>query len=237
MKLKTYNSCGLCFLEVKNDLNFKAVFCNLGASIFSIVFDDKFMTRNAKKISDFKCPNLYHGKTIGRTSNRINGHKIVVDNLEYDLSVNEGENVLHGGKEGLSTKIFSSTINYFADRIEIDYRYLSKHLDSGYPGNVDILVRYVVYANENTLEVRYFASSDMDTPLSLTNHSYFTLGDNDLSSLQLQISSSRFLYVSPENLIAKYVAKITPCPPEPVNLNSSLILFFIYFSITLSIIF
>ena len=208
MKIHTFYKDGLQLIEVKNDLNLKVIFCDLGASVFNVYFHDELMTRNVKNIKDFKNPNCYYGKTIGRTSNRLKGHQYRINNVIYQLENNEGSNVLHGGNSGLSNQRFTSVVNVGNEYVDIVYSYFSKHLESGYPGNVNFKVTYRVYNHEEKFDVYYFAVSDMNTLLSLTNHSYFCLGDKDLSNIELMINGKRYLNVDKSNLLAKDIREV-----------------------------
>lgn len=208
MKLVTYVKEGLNFIEVTNDLDLKVVLCDLGASVFNIYFHDELMTRNVEYVKDYKNPACYYGKTIGRTSNRLKGYRFDIHEVIYNLEPNEGSNVLHGGRNGLSNKIFKTQVDTFNDYVEVKFTYFSKHLEAGYPGNVNILVKYIVYKDINKLDVIYTALSDMDTLFSLTNHSYFTLGDADISNLELFINSHKYLNVDKSNLLAKDIRSV-----------------------------
>lgn len=201
MQANLYSKQGLNYIEVINDLDLKVVFCDLGASIFNIYFHDECMTRNVRNIKDYKNPKCYYGKTIGRTSNRLKGYRFEIHDEIYDLECNEGYNVLHGGKSGLSNQTFKSQVDTYDEYIQITYSYFSKHLESGYPGNVDIKVIYKIYKGKNVLEVTYEGISDMDTLFSMTNHSYFTLGDMDISNLDLFIRGHKYLDVNKDNLL------------------------------------
>ena len=209
MNVNVYQKEGLNFVEISNELSLKVVFCDLGASIFNIYFDGELMTRNVRNIKDFKNPKCYYGKTIGRTSNRIKGNKVEINGETYLLENNEGLNVLHGGKSGLSNHRFSFHIDYWLDRTEVVFFYLSKDLEGGYPGNANIEVTYTLYKNLNQLDIKYNASSDKDTLLSLTNHSYFSLGDKDIFHLELKINSEQYLEVNRDDLL--------PVEVKPLN--------------------
>lgn len=209
MLINTFSKEGLNFIQIENDLNLKVVFCDLGASIFSIHYDDDLMTRNVKDIKDFKLPECYYGKTVGRTSGRLKGYRFDIHDQVYNLKPNENINVLHGGLNGLSNKIFKAVVNKYEDYIEVVFTYHSPHLEAGYPGNIDIQVRYLMWSHINRVDIRYDAKSDMDTLFRLTNHSYFSLGDEDISNLELQIKSHRYLRLNNEDLL--------PIKPEIIN--------------------
>ena len=208
MKISYYSKSNLNFIEVENDLDLKVVFCDLGASIFKIYFHNECMTRNVRRIEDFKEPSCYYGKTIGRTSNRLKGHLFDIHDVIYNLENNEGWNTLHGGKSGFSNQLFKPAVDTFEDYVRVTFSYFSKHLEGGYPGNVNIIVTYFVYKDRNYLDVDYQAMSDMDTLFSLTNHSYFCLGDNDISNLQLFIRGHKYLNVDKANLLPKDIRDV-----------------------------
>ena len=195
MKINSYTKNNLTFTEISNDLGLKVEFCSLGASIFKIHLDNYLLTRNVKDVEDFKKKEIYFGKTIGRVSGRIPGNKLCVNDEAFSIENNEEENTLHGGLNGLSNKNFIPDIRSFNDHIELYYHYLSQHLDSGFPGNLKVSVKYTVFLKKNELDVEYEASSDRPTAVSLTNHSYFTLANSNIRSLFLYINSNEYLHM------------------------------------------
>lgn len=210
MNIRSYSKENILFTEVTNDKNLKVVFANLGASIFKINYDGYVLTRNVKYVNDFYNPTVYYGKTIGRVSNRMKGHAFILNGYRYELEPNEGNNILHGGKYGLSYALFDVNVVKDNEKIEIIYSHIVKHLEDGYPGNLNVEVKYIVYVNSNEIDIEYNAVSDMDTVLSLCNHSYFTLGCKSIKGLTLWIDSNNYLKTDPETLLAterKFVSK------------------------------
>ena len=183
---------------VTNDLGLAVIFSSLGAAIYQIVDNGVYLTRNALNDEDFAKPICYYGKTIGRSANRIKGNKLVIEGKEYQLDANENGNVLHGGLNGLSNQIFDYEIKEDKDYKIVEFTYLSKHLESGYPGNLKVKVIYSLYKNKNELKIRYECTTDETTLCSLTNHSYFTLGNNHIKDLSLKLDSDYYLDVDKE---------------------------------------
>ena len=208
MKINSFTKNDITFTEISNDLGLRVEFCSLGASIFKIYLDKYLLTRNVKDIEDFKRKDIYHGKTIGRVSGRIPGNKLCVKDKAFSLENNEGENTLHGGLSGLSNKNFIPDIHSFNDHIELSYYCFSPYLESGFPGNLKVTVKYIVFLKKNELDVEYEATSDTPTVVSLTNHSYFTLANSNIRSLFLYVNSNEYLKMD-DNLIPQ--AKET-CP-------------------------
>ncbi len=118
-------------------------------------------------------PGPYYGCIAGRYANRIKNGKFQVDNIDYQLAINNGPNALHGGIVGFDKKIWNATI------IEggIMFSYVSVDGEEGYPGNLTISVTYIL-TNENSIVISYNATTDKATPINLTNHTYFNLSGN-----------------------------------------------------------
>lgn len=132
----------------------------------------------------------YFGTIIGRTSNRIKDG--VIDNLNgrsYHLTKDEGPHSLHGGKEGWNTKIFDGPKTVHRDGKEgLEFKYLSKDGEDGYPGTVEVRVWYTASEEmgddgvERTVlgmeyEVEFVGDECEETVVSVTNHTYFNLGN------------------------------------------------------------
>ena len=123
----------------------------------------------------------YFGALIGRYANRIGHARFVLDGVTYQLPVNDGENSLHGGPDGFDKHVW-------ADREVpggVELTYSSKAGEAGYPGNLKAVVTYKL-TDDNRLQIRYTATTDKDTVVNLTNHTYWNLkadGSNALEHL------------------------------------------------------
>lgn len=177
------------FIKVTNNTGFSVTFCNLGAAIFMMEYCGEVMTRNVKNYIDFMHPKCFYGKTIGRVANRIKGNKITVNGKEYRIETNENGNCLHGGLKGTMKHYYTYRTVVNDGNLRLIFETSSKHLEGGFPGNMKIKVTYVIYENSAALDVFYEAITDRDTPVNFTNHSYFTLGDKNLSTLKLWLNS------------------------------------------------
>lgn len=115
----------------------------------------------------------YFGGTIGRYCSQIKDAKFSLNGKEYQLSANCGDNNLHGGTVGFDKKIWNAEI-IEGNQPSIRMTLISKDLEEGYPGNVQVSVQFTLTAN-NELKIKYSATPDQDTPIALTNHTYFNL--------------------------------------------------------------
>jgi len=135
----------------------------------------------------------YFGATIGRYGNRIAHAEFQLDGKTYSLPKNDGDNSLHGGTRGFDKVVWSA--HPIQDGVELSY--LSKDGDQGYPGNLTATVRFTLVGN--ALQIEYSATTDRDTVVNLTNHSYFNLageGSGDILKHSLKINASRFTPVN-----------------------------------------
>ena len=198
--IKEYTENNLKFIVVSNNV-LTITFCDLGASIYSIKFKDKEMLLTPKDIEDYSLNNMYHGKTIGRTANRIRENVIKIDGKSYELEENEFGNTLHGGVNGLSTKIFKYKIKESKNAIKVVFNRTSKDGESGFPGKLKTTITYSVHKTKPELKIDFKAKTDKPTLCDLTNHSYFNLGEESVKPLSLKILSSKYLITTTDELL------------------------------------
>jgi aldose 1-epimerase len=140
----------------------------------------------------------YFGAIVGRFANRIDNGKFLINEEEYKLAINNNGTSLHGGIKGFD-KVNWNVVNYdYLNKKSIKLNYLSKHMEEGYPGNLDIYVTYTLLEN-NELKVEYQAETDKTTVLNLTQHSYFNLSgesSGDILDHELLINADSFLPVN-----------------------------------------
>lgn len=181
---------------------------NLGACIKKIELKDKNnIPRNIvlgyDNLEEYIENPAYLGAIIGRTAGRIKNGILNIDGKEYNLSINNSTNILHGGKNSISHRFWN--IEKLNNKIICTIK--SPNLENGYPGNIDIKIEYIL--SENELEIKYYADTDRETYLNLTNHSYFNLSGDYTNTIYediLLINSDYFLGINensiPTNLIS-----------------------------------
>jgi aldose 1-epimerase len=120
--------------------------------------------------------NQYFGNVTGRVCNRIGKGKFTLNGTEYSLALNDDPNHLHGGSERSLDKVVWDARPLANEKGSgVAFKYLSPDGEEGYPGNLDITVRYFVAKDQNRLTITYSATTDKPTPVNLTNHAYFNL--------------------------------------------------------------
>jgi aldose 1-epimerase len=140
-------------------------------------------------LEGYLTPPPYFGAIIGRYGNRIGGGRFSVGGKEYVLAKNNGPNHLHGGLRGFDKRVWSAK-QLSPQSIELSY--LSKDGEEGYPGNLSATVTYTL-TDAHELRIEYSATTDKETVVNLTNHSYFNLaGDSDILGHEVVINADRF---------------------------------------------
>ena len=139
----------------------------------------------------------FFGALIGRYGNRIAKGKFTLENKEYSLATNNGENHLHGGVVGFDSVAWKAEPIEGTENSTLKLTYLSKDGEEGYPGNLKVTVVYTL-TNDNALEISYKATTDKVTVVNLTQHAYFNLtGDftKDILNHNVVINADTFLPV------------------------------------------
>jgi aldose 1-epimerase len=136
----------------------------------------------------------YFGALIGRYANRLAHGTFTLDGNDYHIPKNEdGVNTLHGGNSGFNKRVWDAKeIHSGAPALELHY--LSPDGEEGFPGNLNVTVKYSL-DNKNNLRVDYTATTDKDTVLNLTNHSYWNLagaGHGTILDHKLTLNADRF---------------------------------------------
>lgn len=160
----------------------KIEFLSLGATIKRILTEDRngnlenIVLTYSKDEDYIKNPSSF-GAVIGRVAGRIGGASFKINNTKYELCKNNNHNCLHGGNIGFSKKNWDYELSESESELSVKFKYLSKDGEEGFPGNLQVFVKYTLNDKEE-LKVEYRALTDKDTLINLTNHSYFNLSGN-----------------------------------------------------------
>lgn len=188
--------------RIVNSKGASVVLSSLGAGILEINVPNKMgkienvalgYARPTDYIDDGPCM----GKIPGRYANRIAAGRLSIDGNEYSLAVNNGPNHLHGGPTGFQNRIWDSCITPDGVR----FTYISADGEEGYPGKLTVTADYR-WTDRCKLVLELKATTDRDTIVNLTNHTYFNLRGADSGNAldhKLRINASRYL-VTDEDL-------------------------------------
>ena len=134
----------------------------------------------------------YFGCIIGRFGNRIANGKFKIDGKTYQMAINNGPNHLHGGLIGYDKRLFDFEIVEDDIQPALKLTYLSPDGEENYPGNLKVTCIYSL-TNKNELVIEYFAETDKNTVVNLTNHSYFNLnaGKDNILKHELMLTATK----------------------------------------------
>ena len=157
------------------------------------VFDD--IVLGYDNATDYERDLWYLGTVVGRYAGRISRGRFRIDDVEYELPINNGPHHLHGGPGGFHTLDWQPTWQaHDAVTLVLD----NPHLAEGYPGNLRVEVTYRL-TDANALAVEYRATTDRPTVINLTQHSYFNLaGRGDILDHELTIHADAYLPIDAE---------------------------------------
>jgi aldose 1-epimerase len=182
---------------LKNKNNMQAAFTNYGGRLVSLLVPDS-AGNQVDVVVGFdgidgysQSTEPYFGATIGRYGNRIAKGKFTLDGKEYTLATNNGQNSLHGGKKGYQYVVWDAKQ---PNDHTLELSYLSKDMEEGYPGNLNVKVTYTL-TDDNELKMDYEATTDKRTVVNLTNHAFFNLngeGSGTVLKHTLQIYADQF---------------------------------------------
>lgn len=167
----------------------------------------------------FDCP--YFGAIIGRHANRIEDACFELNGVEYKLAKNDGRNHLHGGNTGFDKVLWDAGIIEKDGKEALILTYCSKDGEENYPGNINVQVVYYL-TEDNSLGIEYYAVSDKDTVLNLTNHSYFNLSGHssgDVKWHKLMINADSFTVVDNECIPTGEIRPVKGTPMDFTELT------------------
>ena len=186
------------------------------------------------------------GASVGRFANRIAGAEFELNGRTYELTANEGPNCLHGGRDFFRDRLWAVKIDFTSVRSgDIMAAYASESIadkdpsqgmrgmndnsitfcldspdgDQGFPGNMHIEVTYSLPGN-GRLRIDYKASSDADTPVSFTNHSYFNLNGHDSGTVTGHWARINAEYYTPVNNVLIPSGEPAPVAGTPFDFRN-----------------
>ena len=192
---------------LSNENGMEVSIINYGGIITSLKAKDRHekyqdIVLGFNSLAPYEDENPYFGALIGRYGNRIAKGAFRLDDKTYNLDINNAPNHLHGGLKGFHKVVWNPKEIINDTNVSLELTYLSKHMEEGYPGNLDVKVTYTLN-NKDELHVLYEAETDKKTIINLTQHSYFNLsGDfsEDILNHEIKINADAFLPVD-ETLI------------------------------------
>ena len=155
------------------------------------------------------------GASIGRYANRINQGKFVIDGDTIQLPQNNFGHCLHGGGEmgdlGWQYRVYGAEqVNDSTLKLTM----VSPDGDNQFPGTLTATVTYTLLG-DNSLDIKYTATTDKPTIVNLTNHSYFNLsGDptHPVTDNELRVIASGYTPVDSTYMTTGEIASVEGTP-------------------------
>ncbi len=222
---KTKDGVAVNIHTLRNQSGMEVSVIDFGATIVSVRVPDQKgqcgdVVLGFDKLSDYETKSPYFGTLVGRYGNRIAKGKFALNGTTYTLATNNGPNALHGGLKGFDKVVWHAQVAKTEAGPAIAFTHVSPDGDQGYPGTLTMKVVYTL-TDKNEIVLDYSATTDKDTVVNLTNHSYFNLegqGTCDILGHELTINGGNFTPVD-ETLIP--TGELRPVKGTPFDFTSS----------------
>ena len=209
----------VCLFTLANNAGMKVRFINYGAIIVGIDVPDRQgrvgdVVLGHNSLEGYLNRSRYFGALVGRYANRIAGGRFSLNGIDYQLATNNGANHLRGSVKGFDKVVWAAKETN--DGFQL--KYFSQDGEENYPGNLEVFVTYTLN-DASELRIEYVATTDRDTIVNLTNHSYFNLaGDGTVLDHKLQINADAF---TPMDIRLIPTGEIRPVSETPMDFTSS----------------
>jgi aldose 1-epimerase len=202
-----------------NDHRLRVRFLNLGGVITEIDVPDRAgrlddVVLGLNNLREYETLPGHFGAITGRYANRIGGAQFTLNGQTYHLIANNGPNTLHGGPDALDRQVWTVTPLTVPNGVAATLSYVSPDGDQNFPGTLTTHVTYTL-TNDDVLQIAYVASTDKDTVVNFTNHSYFNLAGNGSGSVAdqlLLVNADRYTPVAPDLIPTGEIAPVERTP-------------------------
>ncbi|WP_034271459.1 aldose epimerase family protein [Actinospica robiniae] len=140
----------------------------------------------------------FFGCVVGRFANRIAGGEYELDGVRVKLPINDGPrpNTLHGGRPGFGARMWQAQAEDVDGGAALTLSRTSPDGEEGFPGALNVSVRYILANGSLTLEYR--AETGAPTVINLTNHAHFNMageGSGSVLEQDLTIAADEYIPV------------------------------------------
>lgn len=204
---------------ITNDHGLRVRFLSYGGIITEIDAPDRTgrladIVLGLKTLHEYETLPGHFGAITGRYANRIGGAQFTLNGHTYHLIANNGVNTLHGGPNALDHKVWTVAATPAPNGVAATLSYVSPDGDENFPGALTTHVTYTL-TNDNALRIDYRATSDKDTVINFTNHSYFNLAGNGSGSAadqMLLVNADRYTPTGPDQIPTGEIAPVAGTP-------------------------
>jgi aldose 1-epimerase len=218
-----------------NDHGVRVRFLSYGGVITEIDVPDRTgrlddIVLGLRTLHEYETLSAHYGAITGRFANRIAGAQFTLDGVAYHLIANNGVNTLHGGPNALDKQVWDVVPTQVQNGVAATLSYVSKDGEQNFPGTLTTRVTYTL-SDDNALRIDYAASTDKDTVINFTNHSYFNLtgnGSGSVADQMLLVNADRYTPAGPDQIPTGEIVPVDGTPldfrqmmPIGARLNSA----------------
>ena len=218
-----------------NDPGLRVRFLSYGGVITEIHVPDRTgrldnIALGLRTLGDYETLPGHFGAITGRYGNRIGGAQFTLNGQTYHLIANNGRNTLHGGPNALDHRVWTVSPLTVPEGVAATLSYVSPEGDQNFPGALTTQVTYTL-TKDDVLQIAYVVSTDKDTVINFTNHSYFNLAGNGSGSVAdqlLLVSADSYTPTGPDQIPTGEIAPVEGTPldfrqmmPIGARLNSA----------------
>jgi aldose 1-epimerase len=223
---KTTSGEQIDLYSLSNKEGMEVSITNFGATIVTLRVPDRAgkpadVVLGFDTLEGYENGKSYFGATVGRYANRIGGATFSMDGRTYTLPKNNGNNTLHGGIVGFNKKVWKAREISVKGGESLELSYLSADGEEGFPGNLSVKIVFTLPADRNELKIEYSATTDKDTVLNLSNHSYFNLageGNGDILDHVLTLHAKQ---VTPVDKTLIPTGELSDVAGTPMDFNAA----------------
>lgn len=199
---KTTDGKEVYVYELTNKNNMKACILDYGANLQALYVPDENgkvddIVLGYDDVASYEKNGSFFGAVIAPSANRIGDASFSIDGVDYKIDVNDGKNNLHSHYElGAHKRIWQAKEGENSVELSLSI----EDMDMGFPGNKEFTLTYTL-TDDNELILHYYCSSDKNTIINPTNHSYFNLygaaSGKDILDCVLTLNCSTYTPVVP----------------------------------------
>lgn len=180
-------------ITLTNDSGVQLRLMTTGAALLSLtvpVGNEQREVLLGCKPEDYSRQQVYLNAMVGRFANRIANSVMHYQGETYHLVASQGDNCLHGGKDGFDRREWS-VVSQQQDKVTLSLH--SADGDQGFPGECDVTLTYALENTDLLIDIQ--ATVSKACPVNLTCHGYFNLDGkrSDVRDHQLMVNASRYL--------------------------------------------
>lgn len=178
------------------------------------------ITLGLETLEEYTSQRTYYGATVGRVAGRIRDGAFSIDGKDYQLETNMKGNHIHGGLNGLDTKLWDYRIEQKDDEASVVFSYVDPDGENHYPGTLSLEVTHTLTEDDEWI-LTYKATTDQPTLFNPTNHVYFNLYGNVRQTIMdhsLYVGADTFLELDESTLPT---GKLLPVDDTPFDFREA----------------